>query len=232
MAPASAKGDGLVPARDRYEPGETATLIGYSGGPAPTSRFSAGIAKQPAGPVLEIGRLVIQPTGNGDASLALRVSITFAVPRDLPPGEYQVGFTDEKRTTFRVNDILWGVVWVGMEPPGPIARRWALDEPEIANLAPDAVIYGAGTATTARQVWEDRLPASPAELLPAPSSGSVMAPATETGERAAPSPVSKPAATGPTLLVAAAAVAAAVTLAILRRSTTRRRARPTTRPSG
>jgi len=95
VAPASAKGDGLVPVRDRYEPGETATLVGYSGGPAPTSRFSAGIAKQPDGPVLEIGQLVIQPTGNADASLALRVSITFPVPRDLPPGEYQVGFTDE-----------------------------------------------------------------------------------------------------------------------------------------
>ena len=151
---ASAKGEGLLPVRDRYEPGELARLIGYTHGPLPTTRLEAAISKDMTGPPLEIGKLSIQTTGNSDPSLAVRVSITFPLPHDLSPGMYSVGMRDESRTVSGINDLLWGVVFVGVDPPAPISRRWALEEPEVANLAPDAVIYGTQFTMTAREVWQ------------------------------------------------------------------------------
>ena len=181
---ASAKGEGLLPVRDRYEPGEVASLIGYSRGPLPTARFEAAIAKEVTGPPVEIGQLSVQATGNSDPSLAVRVSITFPLPHDLRLGMYSVGMRDESRTAFGINDLLWGVVFVGVDPPAPISRRWALEEPEVVNLAPDAVIYGTEFTMTAREVWQRHR--EEAAARPAPTSFSVGA--TPGSEPTAPNP--------------------------------------------
>lgn len=183
---ASAKGEGLLPVRDRYEPGEVASLIGYTRGPLPTTRFEAVIWKEMTGPAVDIGKLSVQTTGNSDPSLAVRVSTTFPLPHDLPPGTYAVGMRDESRTAFGVNDLLWGVVFVGVDPPAPISRRWAFEEPEVANLAPDAVIYGTEFTMTAREVWQRHR--DEAAARPAPTSFSVGT--TPGSEPAAPHPSS------------------------------------------
>lgn len=172
---ASAKGEGLLPVRDRYEPGEVASLVGYTRGPLPTTAFEAAIAKDMTGPAVQIGRLSMQATGNPDPSLAVRVSITFPLPHDLPPGTYSVGMRDESRTAFGINDLLWGVMFIGVDPPAPPSRRWAIEEPEVANLAPDAVIHGTEFTMTAREVWQRHREEAAARLAPTRVSGDIGA---------------------------------------------------------
>lgn len=93
---------------------------------------------------------------------------------------------DESRTVFGINDLLWGVVFVGVDPPAPISRRWAIEEPEIADLAPDAVIYGTEFTTTAREVWQQHRDEAAARPAPTIFSGDIGA--TPGSEPTAPNP--------------------------------------------
>jgi hypothetical protein len=150
--PAAAGGSFLTPVRDRYEPGDAVTLVGYAGpsgslgsledGPffaylrrmddalqAPTM---APFAPQPTD--LKLGQLVVEPTGRADYA-AYRASITFGLPADLPVGRYGVAYCDSTCTK-GLTDLIGGVIFVGRDPDGPISRRWPLEEPERANLDP------------------------------------------------------------------------------------------------
>lgn len=153
--PATAGGGGLAPVQDRYEPGQEATLVGYTQGPVPDDQFYAYL--RPAGdgslPALDdngryVGELAVRETTHRDY-LRFRVSLTFVVPASLPPGQYEVTYCDDPCTGQFLGDLVPSPVSVGVAPARPVVRMWAPEEPEIANLAPGAVLVGPGYQTTA-----------------------------------------------------------------------------------
>jgi hypothetical protein len=151
--PAAAGGSWLRPVRDRYEPGEMVTLVGYVGpggtlgsvedGPffahlrrldvpltAPNELAMAPFTPQPSD--LPIGQLLVQGTGRG-GSLAYRVTIEFQLPGSLAAGRYGVIYCNSTCTK-GLSDLIGGVVFVGRDPDFPITRTWPPDEPERTNL--------------------------------------------------------------------------------------------------
>jgi hypothetical protein len=152
--PAAAGGSWLSPIRDRYEPGETATLIGYVGpggtlggvedGPffaylrrldvpltVPNQLAMAPFAPQASD--LRLGEFAVQKTGR-PGYLAYRVSIQFLLPRGLPAGRYGVIYCNATCTK-GLSDLIGGVIFVGRDPDGPFQRTRPPEEPEIANTA-------------------------------------------------------------------------------------------------
>jgi hypothetical protein len=156
--PASAGGSALFPARDRYEPGQTATVVGYTGGGQlgwiEDGPFYAYLAVGPAGTEpdnsfapsgLFLGQLVLQETGRG-GYLSLRASVTFPIPSDLVPGQYGFSLCNDPCTT-GLGDFIGGSVWVGVDPPQPLVRDWPADDPALAG-APASVALPAPAPTT------------------------------------------------------------------------------------
>ena len=129
-----------------------------------------GILRVPGGEV-PVGRLVLEATGH-TGFLALRVSVTFDVPPDLEPGEYEVWYCDDPCTGAPIGDLGPSPLAIATEPSRPVARQWAFDEPEIANLASDALIVGPDFEVTADDVRAGRVappPEPPPTTAPAPS---------------------------------------------------------------
>jgi hypothetical protein len=128
---ASAGGSSLEPERERYAPGDTATLRGYVGrgqlgwvedGPFPawlrTAPVSATTDESPLpGRMpgdLPIGELVIEETGQG-GYLELHISITFQIPSDLDRGTYEVVYCNADCST-GIGDLIGGLVHVSARP--------------------------------------------------------------------------------------------------------------------
>lgn len=177
-SPAGAAGGRLAPVQESYEPGDVATMVGYTGGPAlaalPTAPVyaylrsgSEGGDAEPLDTDVPLGRLVLEETSHR-GFLALRVSITFEVPEDLDAGEYVVWFCDDPCTRTPVGDLVASPLAIGVEPARPVARAWAFDEPEIANLAPDALIVGPDFQATADDVRGGKVAPPPEPSLPMP----------------------------------------------------------------
>lgn len=152
---ASAGGGSLAPVQERYEPGQEATLVGYTQGPVPDQPFYAYL--RPAGdgslPALDdsgryIGELVVRETTRRDY-LRFRVSVTFDLPASLPAGQYEVTYCDDPCTGHYLGDLVPSPVSIGVSPARPVVRTWAPEEPEIAKLAPGAILVGPGYQTTA-----------------------------------------------------------------------------------
>jgi hypothetical protein len=221
-SPASAGGGRLAPVQDRYEPGGTATLVGYTAAPAPEEPFYAYLRPADDGsrPALDdagiyVGELVVEESGRG-GYLGLRVSLTFRVPAALPAGEYEVTYCDDPCTGVFLGDLVPSPVSIGVDPARPIVREWAPDEPQIANLAPGAMLVGPGFQTTAGAL---RTPPTTAAPAPAPAAPALVTAAAlaETGtsggngdgEMAWPLP---------TALVLASAAATALVLSRLQRA--------------
>jgi hypothetical protein len=184
--PAAAGGSWLSPVRDRYEPGELVTLVGYVGpggtlgsvddGPffaylhhleaplsAPNDLPIAPFAPQPSD--LRLGQLVVEQTGQAGYT-AYRASIKFPLPGDLRIGRYGVSYCNASCTK-GLSDLIGGVIFVGTEPDGPIGRTWPLDEPEVANLADSALLHGPGWQITALEARAGLRPDTPAATIPA-----------------------------------------------------------------
>lgn len=171
---ATAGGGRLSPVRDRYEPGAVATLVGYTGGPVLDPELLAvpfyGYLRpidDGSRPALDdtgryVGELVLEQTSHG-GYLDLRVSITFPVPADLPPGEYELTYCDDPCTGRFLGDLVPSPVSIGVDPVRPVVRDWAPDEPELANLAPSALLVGPGFQTSA---GAPRAPATTVALAP------------------------------------------------------------------
>ena len=216
--PASAGGGWLAPVRDRYEPGQAATLVGYTQGPAPADTFYAYLRPVDDGsrPALDdsgryVGDLVVQETAHR-GYLQLRVSVTFSVPATLPAGQYEVTYCDDPCTGQFLGDLVPSPVSIGVAPARPPVRMWAPEEPEIANLAPDAVLVGPGYQTTAGAL---RAPPTTAAAPPV----SMPAPAPAASTPPAPAPQSDDMALGlPVALVLASAGATALVLSRLQRA--------------
>ena len=193
-APVSAGGSHLAPARDRYERGEVATLVGYtSGGQLGWVQDGPFFAYLVADDTtlwsdhrlpddhVGLGPLSVQPRGR-----TLRVSITFLVPDHLATGLYYVTYCNDPCTT-GLGDLIGGSLAVGVDPPRPVQRTWPPDEPEIANLVGDAMIAGPGYGMTAADARAGRRVEPPAmgpgsvqvrapERAPAPAEPGPQAP--------------------------------------------------------
>ncbi|MDQ6726696.1 MAG: hypothetical protein M3066_11115, partial [Actinomycetota bacterium] len=170
-APAPAAGGTLAPVNESYRPGDVATLVGYTGGATatavPARRFDAYLRRADGGtdpgvlPTdVPLGPLVVRATGHR-GFLALRAAVTFAVPADLDPGDYVVRYCDDPCTGATIGDLGPSTLAIGVAPARPVAREWAFDEPEIANLAPGALIAGADFEATAADVRAGRVAAPP-----------------------------------------------------------------------
>jgi hypothetical protein len=169
--PAAAGGSWLRPVRDRYEPGETATLVGYVGpggtlgwvGDGPFFGYLRRLEDPlqvpnqlqmapftPEATDLPLGQLLLSDTGRSDYA-AYRASLRFRLPTNLPSGRYGVIYCNATCTK-GLSDLIGGVIFVGIDPDAPISRTWPMDEPEISNLARDAVLNGPGMQIKAEDV--------------------------------------------------------------------------------
>jgi hypothetical protein len=214
VAPAAAGaggGDFMDPARDRYEPGQTVTMIGYgvayadpeatwrhepfygylrAGDPDPAAPFPG---RSGAFPGLRVGTVTVQEVPPDDGR-DLRVSIEFSLPDDLPPGMYLVGAC----TAGCARDLGWFLpseLWVGIDPPYAVVRDWPLTDPAIRWLEPGALLSGPdGRPVTAADVRAGRVPPAPAEAT-APSAQPQALPevtASPATSRPAQSPAARP----------------------------------------
>ena len=178
--PVAAGGGRLAPVQERYEPGGTATVVGYTAGPPPDQPFYAYLRAAGDGslPALDdtaryVGELVVEETAHG-GYLRLRVSLTFDVPEGLAPGDYEVTYCDDPCTGILLGDLVPSPVSIGVDPPRSVVREWAPDEPQIANLAAGALLVGPGFQTTAGAL---RTPPSTVALAPSPVQPPPPAPA-------------------------------------------------------
>jgi hypothetical protein len=216
--PAGAGGGHLAPVQERYEPGQQATLVGYTAGPVPDEPFYAYLRPADDGtvPALDdsgryVGELVVRETAHR-GYLRYRVSVTFIVPASLAAGDYEVTYCDDPCTGQFLGDLVPSPVSIGGAPARPVVRIWAPDDPEIAHVAPDAVLVGPGFQTTA-----GALRAPPTTAAATPPSTTVVTPvATVAPEPAADD---QQMALGlPIALVLASAAATALVLSRLQRA--------------
>lgn len=168
------------PVRDRYEPGETVTILGYGclGGfgwdevdpsevpalygylePDPcAARTDHGCRAILYGPDqsidlsdgIPLGRFTLEETQH--ELRGLRMSLTFAVPTDLPAGIYYVTICQDPC----MGDFTRSSqIYVGLDRPAdwPEVRHWPLDDPAIQDLPADALLLGHdGEPVTAAEV--------------------------------------------------------------------------------
>ena len=216
----SAGGGWLAPVQERYEPGQAATLVGYTQGPVPDEPFYAYLRLLDDGtrPALDdtgryVGELVVRETAHR-GYLRYRVSLTFDVPANLPAGQYEITYCDDPCTGQFLGDLVPSPVSIGVSPARPIVRMWAADEPEIANLAAGGVLVGPGYQTTAGALRAPPTTAAVPPLAPAPVASvppppPAPAPASDDGNMALGLPIA---------LVLASAGATALVLSRLQRA--------------
>jgi hypothetical protein len=214
---AGAGGGSLAPVQDRYEPGQEATLVGYTQGPVPGEPFYAYLRPADDGslPALDdsgryVGELAVRETTHRDY-LRFRVSLTFVVPANLPTGRYEVTYCDDPCTGQFLGDLVPSPVSIGVPPARPVVRMWAPEEPEIANLAPGAVLVGPGYQTTAGALRAPPTTAAPPpSTMPAPAPvATTPAPASDDSDMALGLPIA---------LVLASAAGTALVLSRLQRA--------------
>lgn len=155
-APASAGGSWFDTVQPSHEPGDSVTVVGYTGGGTQgwvedgpffgwltgNSGFTdADIGNDPSLRWF-LGPLEIHETGIGGYT-SLRVSMSFDLPTDLEPGVYGFNYCNHDCTE-QIGDLIGGTVYIGVEPD---ARNlnWPAWEPEIANLPDDSVLNSAST---------------------------------------------------------------------------------------
>jgi hypothetical protein len=169
-APAAAGGDWLAPVRDRYRPGDSVTLVGYTGASGALGSVADGpffaylrrleepvripnqLQMAPFAPLpsdLPLGELVLE--SRAMPGYAYRVSLAFVIPADLPAGRYGVIYCNQDCTK-GLSALIGGEIFVDVDPDAAIPRSWPLDEPEIANLADATPLYGPNWQTTAAEI--------------------------------------------------------------------------------
>lgn len=147
--PAGAGGSWLYPVADRYEPGDQATLVGYTGGGAYGSpsdgpfygylyKSPEGGGRHPAAIPLHVGELEVT-RWESRGTLAHRAAITFTLPTNLKPGLYWLDYCN-LGCEEKLGDLIAGELFVGVNPDRVITRGWPANEPEIANLLDDGSV--------------------------------------------------------------------------------------------
>jgi hypothetical protein len=185
--PASAGGSWLNPVQDRYEPGDTASFVGYVStigslgtvDDGPFFGYLRRFAERPSAPGawsmapftpaatdLPIGELLVVPAGGGGLGM-YRVSVEFEIPNDLPAGHYGLNYCNASCTK-GLTDLVGGQVFIGIEPRYPLSRSWPLDELAIADAPDNALLTGPYGWTTAGDVRAG-VPPTPVGGPPPPS---------------------------------------------------------------
>jgi hypothetical protein len=177
-SPAAAGGvDFMHSVQERYEPGETATMIGDTSAGASTGMPSGDIGDGPyfgrlvadpeSGRHIDLGPTTVTETGRRDR-FAVRLSITFTVPAGLAPSAYEVLVCDASCSR-SLGELYGGTIHVGVDPPPGLDRGWLIDDPAVAELPDGARVSGVPVerirAGEAVVPWYD----APPEPLPAPS---------------------------------------------------------------
>lgn len=105
---------------------------------------------------LDLGEVEAEATpGHPDGSHAVRVNVTFQLPADMPWTDriwhsYEVMVTDPTGTYF-LGHLAASPVYVGIGPWDSwesVIRDWPLDEPAIADLDDDALLWNVGSSGT------------------------------------------------------------------------------------
>lgn len=198
-------GDWMYPARDRYEPGQTVTLIGYGQAAEPATQeqgpyyaylrvdpvraeadavraeATSGVAPYIHPTDLRVGQVVVEDAAEpatGGYWRPQRASVTFSLPEDLAPLAYTVVLCNDPCTTgFR---YFWPEpVNVGVDPAFPIVRDWPLTDPAIRWLEDDALLAGPHGPVTAADVRSGRVPTSPPPPQPSPLPEVTASPVTQ-----------------------------------------------------
>jgi hypothetical protein len=173
-------GDLLYPARDRYEPGQEVTMVGYTADVADqdwraAGTFYAWLASEGSPDRTRLARVGIEAPADAPDGRPLRVGVTFRLPTGLAPGRYWVDVCDAGCDTY-VGWLMGGPLAVGVDPLHPIVRDWPLTDPAVRWLADDALLLGPGmqvvTAAQARsgQLPDPMVPSTP-RPPPAPGCG-------------------------------------------------------------
>ncbi len=156
-------GDLLYPARDRYEPGQEVTMVGYTADVAEQDWRAAGpfyawLASEGSPDRTRLARVGIEAPADAPDGRPLRVGVTFRLPSGLAPGRYWVDVCDAGCDTY-VGWLMGGPLSVGVDPQHPVVREWPLTDPAVRWLADDALLLGPGMqVVTAAQARSGRLP--------------------------------------------------------------------------
>ncbi|HEX6424285.1 MAG TPA: hypothetical protein VFZ79_12450 [Acidimicrobiales bacterium] len=211
-SPAGAGGaDWMEPARDRYEPGQQVTMIGYGYGlvagyrevarregpfhgylygPVDDSGEHVGHDPGPGDgnreigpwPGIRVGRVAVEEGVADQVWQGLRVSISFRLPDDLAPGAYWLALCNDGCHA-GLGEFADSALHVGVDPPRPVVRHWPLTDPAIRWLDDGALLTDEhGRVHTAADVRAGRVPPPPA-AVPAPAPDGP--PVTEAGRGAA-----------------------------------------------
>lgn len=160
----SGGGDLLYPARDRYEPGQEVTIIGYTSKGDTTWRSAGPMYAWLAGRRLGPAEVLDRP--GLDPGRPVRVGATFRLPADLPPGAYWVEVCNADCNA-HVGWLIGGNLDVGVPPSDPVLREWPLAEPAIRWLEDGALLLGpGGQQLTAADVRAGRIPEAGVATLP------------------------------------------------------------------
>jgi hypothetical protein len=208
-APVAAGGGNWVfPARDRYEAGQTVTMIGYGQGVDAALRArgpfyawlrvdqrvddAASAAPWPGVQPgdLRLGRVLVEDLGRPVDGTSFgpdqRLSVAFDLPADLLPRAYEVLFCNEPCTD-ALSTFIAEPVHVGVDAEYDVVRDWPLDDPAIRWLEDDALLAlpGGGEITAAEvragaALAPTPVPGHPPAIPSAPHSQSAAAPATAT----------------------------------------------------
>ncbi|MEM9464613.1 MAG: hypothetical protein AAGA90_04540 [Actinomycetota bacterium] len=156
-SPVGAGGTWFDTDRDSYEPGDDVTVLAHVGGPGPTLAVHGWLTGlNPWGdndpsidPTFEwyLGVMDVHRVDHANGTTTARLSLTFTLPDDLPPGVY--GFNHCFDGCDRgFGDLIGAPVAVGV--PGFGRELWWPDwEPEIADLPDDVVMRTASGRTAA-----------------------------------------------------------------------------------
>ena len=175
---AAGGGDLLDPARDRYEPGQIVTMIGYGtpplDGAVPWRETTFHGYLRPIADIddprtgLQVGQVVVQevaPYG----SRSLRVSIEFRLPADLAPDTYVLDICDDP-CTGTLAYFMPSQLYVGVDPEQPLVRHWPYDDPAVRWLEDDALVSGHFyQPITAADIRAGRIPPEPPPFVPEPT---------------------------------------------------------------
>lgn len=154
---AHAKEGALQPVRDRYEPGQVATFVGYVVRAAESGWVEDGPFYgflREGETALPLGELSLQPAaGLPEGPPVVRVQARFTVPPQLEPGHYELFFCNDPCVR-SIGALAGASLNVGVDPVQPIVRTWPATEPELANAPTGAQVAPATTTppTTAAPV--------------------------------------------------------------------------------
>jgi hypothetical protein len=183
--------DSLYPARDRYEPGQEVTVIGYTS-EGDTSWRAAGPMYAWLWPFdeqrpIRLGPVEVLDRPELDPGRPVRVGATFRLPADLTPGNHWIEVCNAGCNA-HVGWLLGGDLAVGAPPADRVVRDWPLSDPAIRWLDDGALLMGpGGEPLTAADARAGRIPQVAVTTLPAP------APERPTRVTATPDPAPTPA---------------------------------------